>query len=124
MPIWLRPNVSLSGLIALLISCESHELPDWVGADSLKPIISAQHDFHDNDRDGNGKHDFWRSDVAGLATLLRDGKQIATFAQANFSSTPPPTRIRLGGPSGPPARARRRRASRLPQNKVGESWPI
>lgn len=44
---------------------------------SLKTLASAQADFRGNDRDGNGKQDFWRGDVAGLYTLTgQDGAPI------------------------------------------------
>ncbi len=33
---------------------------------SLKSIATAQADFRANDRDGNGKPEFWRADIAGL----------------------------------------------------------
>lgn len=32
----------------------------------LKTIATAQADFRSNDRDQNGNHDFWTSDIAGL----------------------------------------------------------
>jgi hypothetical protein len=37
---------------------------------SLKTISSAQADFRANDRDANGRKDFWRGDIAGLYTLV------------------------------------------------------
>ena len=40
---------------------------------SLKTIASAQADFRGNDRDGNGKNDFWRGDIAGLFALKPAG---------------------------------------------------
>lgn len=41
---------------------------------SLKTLATAEADFRSNDRDGNGKADFWRSDVAGLyATMPKGG---------------------------------------------------
>ena len=32
----------------------------------IKTLTSAQADYRSNDRDGNGKNDYWREDVAGL----------------------------------------------------------
>lgn len=32
----------------------------------MKTLTSAQADFRSNDWDGNGIHDFWRGDIAGL----------------------------------------------------------
>jgi DUF2950 family protein len=40
---------------------------------SLKTLASAEADFRGNDRDKNGKQDFWRGDVAGLFTLVPAG---------------------------------------------------
>ncbi len=40
---------------------------------SLKTLTSAQADFRLNDRDGNGTHDFWRGDVAGLYGIRPPG---------------------------------------------------
>jgi len=40
---------------------------------SLRTLVSAQQDFRVNDRDGNGKADFWRADVAGLYALAPSG---------------------------------------------------
>jgi hypothetical protein len=40
---------------------------------SLRTLSSAQADYRGNDRDGNGVHDFWRGDVAGLYGLLPTG---------------------------------------------------
>ncbi len=37
---------------------------------TLKALHTAQEDFRDNDRDGDGKRSFWRADVAGLYGLL------------------------------------------------------
>jgi hypothetical protein len=39
----------------------------------LKTITSAQADFRANDRDGDGLHQFWRGDIAGLYTLKPRG---------------------------------------------------
>lgn len=36
---------------------------------SLRNVALAQQDFYTNDRDGNGKQDYWRDDIAGLYTL-------------------------------------------------------
>lgn len=40
---------------------------------SLKTVATAQADFRENDRDGNGKKDFWRGDIAGLYTTVPPG---------------------------------------------------
>jgi hypothetical protein len=39
---------------------------------TLKTIVAAQYDYHDNDRDGNLRKDFWRGDIAGLYTQHYD----------------------------------------------------
>lgn len=49
-----------------------HGGPMGVAA-SLKTLAAAQADFRERDRDGNGKKDFWRKDVAGLFTLIPAG---------------------------------------------------
>ncbi len=36
----------------------------------LRTLVSAEEDFRDNDRDGNGVRDYWTADVAGLHALL------------------------------------------------------
>ena len=44
---------------------------------TLRTIHGAQEDFKGKDRDGNGKADFWRRDIAGLYTTKgKDGKEI------------------------------------------------
>jgi len=43
-------------------------------AGSLKSLVMAQVDFHQNDRDENGVNDFWRVDVRGLYALDPSGK--------------------------------------------------
>ncbi len=40
---------------------------------SLKTVATAEADFRSNDRDRNGKEDFWRADVAGLYTTVPKG---------------------------------------------------
>ena len=50
---------------------------DRNAAASLKTVATAQADFRSNDRDGNGKNDFWRGDIAGLFTVKgKDGQAI------------------------------------------------
>ena len=41
---------------------------------SLKTLATAQADFRANDRDGDGKREFWRADVAGLYALTPKGE--------------------------------------------------
>ena len=36
-------------------------------------LASAEADFRANDRDGKGKNDFWRNDIAGLFTVCPPG---------------------------------------------------
>lgn len=42
---------------------------------SFKTIASAQADFRGNDRDGNGRQDYWRSDISGLYAVVPKGSQ-------------------------------------------------
>jgi hypothetical protein len=41
--------------------------PSWLP--TLKILAGTQEDYRANDRDGNGKKEFWRKDVAGLYAL-------------------------------------------------------
>jgi hypothetical protein len=50
-------------------SC-SNERNAWA---TLKTFVSAQEDYRDHDRDGDGKKEFWRKDVAGLYSLIPAG---------------------------------------------------
>jgi len=50
--------------------CRSGERP---ASTCLKTLTSAQADFRANDRDGDGKNQFWRGDVTGLYTLAPPG---------------------------------------------------
>ena len=70
----------LAGL-ALVIPPLRHDLFRWSGltpphspergADrSLFTIVQAQRDYRDYDRDGNGKTDYWRGDIAGLYSIF------------------------------------------------------
>lgn len=44
---------------------------------TIKTILTAQADFRSNDRDGNGRDDYWRTDIAGLYGLRTpDGEPI------------------------------------------------
>jgi len=40
----------------------------------VRHLTAAQLDFLLNDRDGNGVHDFWRGDIAGLYGLVPPGQ--------------------------------------------------
>jgi hypothetical protein len=42
----------------------------------LRAILIAQQEFREHDRDGNGKKDYWRPDVAGLHGLVVGGQAI------------------------------------------------
>lgn len=43
---------------------------------SLKAIATAQAEFQANDRDGNGRNDYWRGDIAGLWAMRVDGRKL------------------------------------------------
>ena len=43
---------------------------------SLRTIASAQADFRANDRDGNGRTDYWRPDLVGLYALKNEGQAL------------------------------------------------
>ena len=43
---------------------------------TLWTVETAQADFRDNDRDGNGERDYWRGDIRGLCTLGGERRMI------------------------------------------------
>lgn len=51
---------------ALLQAHRHGRPPERNASSSLKTIASAQADYRGNDRDGNGRPDYWRADIAGL----------------------------------------------------------
>jgi hypothetical protein len=54
----------------------------WPPPRLLKEFATCQKDFFNNDRDRNGKQDFWRQDIAGLYTLnYPDGERIRLISQ-------------------------------------------
>lgn len=60
----------VGALCAPLLTSHSHCGGEQSAGASLKTIVSAQADFRENDRDGDGVKQFWRADVAGLYGLL------------------------------------------------------
>jgi hypothetical protein len=40
---------------------------------TLRTLVSAQADFREHDRDGDGRREYWRADVAGLYALVPPG---------------------------------------------------
>ncbi len=74
--------VLLVGIVAALALMMPPRKPRRTSEDrcaeaSLRTVASAQADFRANDRDGNGREDFWRGDVAGLYALRSpDGNPI------------------------------------------------
>lgn len=65
--------LAAGGLIFLRAAADRRVPMERNAAASLKTIASAQHDYRHNDRDGNRRADYWRSDVAGLYTLVPPG---------------------------------------------------
>ena len=47
--------------------------PERTADMSLRTVFTAQRDFRGHDRDGNGKSDYWRADIAGLYCLRGPG---------------------------------------------------
>jgi hypothetical protein len=71
---------------------------------SLKTIASAQADFRVNDRDGNGRNDFWRGDIAGLYTVKTNGQEIRLIElSVALADDRPLVDLRLWGTPGPKA---------------------
>jgi type II secretory pathway pseudopilin PulG len=63
-------SVLIIAIIALPSLAVSNQHSDERNASSsLRTLTSAQEDFRANDRDGDGVHQFWRADIAGLYTL-------------------------------------------------------
>lgn len=55
-------------------------------------MATAQADYRANDRDGNGKNDYWRKDVAGLYALPgRDGDMIKLIEPSMVTADDRPT---------------------------------
>lgn len=75
----LIPGVALTGAASILVwndLCVRHSrgIPNERNSSaSLKTLGTAQMDFRSNDRDGNGKPEFWRADVAGLYAMVPPG---------------------------------------------------
>ncbi len=63
----------LAGLVGLAACGPSWRDNERMAAAALKAITAAEADFRSNDRDGNGIHDFWTADVAGLHDLTPPG---------------------------------------------------
>ena len=80
-------------LIAVLVvcgSCESEWRSDANAAAALNLFVSAQEDFRDNDKDGDGIANYWVSDVAGLYGVNRGGVplQLIDVSLARADRTP------------------------------------
>ena len=62
--------LALAALAAWALSsitiCDGRYGYEHNAASCLRSIATAQDDFRANDRDGNGKADYWRGDIAGL----------------------------------------------------------
>jgi len=67
-------------------SCGPTERPAHI---CLKTLASAQAEFRANDRDGNGKPDFWRGDVAGLYRIKSSKLIEISVAAADDRPTEP-----------------------------------
>lgn len=78
----MRFQFNLGGLLILLAvaaAAASMGLPSLVAAQrtnnernasaSLRSLATAQRDFRENDRDGNGVVDYWTADIAGLSIV-------------------------------------------------------
>jgi len=67
-------SLFIAGIIWLIAGIVSPRLAGkWTSTENeravlvrLKKIVEAQKQFHDEDRDGNGKSDYWREDIMGL----------------------------------------------------------
>jgi len=66
----------------------------WGLVAELRMLVSAQEEFRRTDADRNGIQDYWRRDVAGLYTMVLDGRPLKfitlTAARADPRSIVPP----------------------------------
>lgn len=74
---------------------------------TLKTIATAQADFRANDRDGNGRQDYWRGDIAGLYAISpKEGPQNAIKlidVSCALADDRPVTDLKPLGPASPKA---------------------
>lgn len=53
---------------------------------SLKTIASAQADYRDNDRDEDGKREFWRTDISGLYSVVpKDSREMIKLIEISLA---------------------------------------
>lgn len=91
------------GLIALRFAAE-RRIPAYRNPSaSLKTIASAQADYRAQDRDGNGRADFWRSDIAGLYALVPAGSpeaiKLIELSVAGADAAPTTNILRFTSPA-------------------------
>jgi hypothetical protein len=55
------------------VTCPAYLSNERNASVTLMMIASAEGDFRENDRDGNGRRDFWKKDVQGFYTLVPTG---------------------------------------------------
>jgi hypothetical protein len=63
----------------------------------LKALVSAQKDFRQGDRDGNGVLDFWRKDVRGLYSALGSGGKPLRLIEASVARADAGSASKYGG---------------------------
>lgn len=72
--------------------CRSATRP---ASSALKELATAEADFRKNDRDGNGKENFWRADIAGLYALAPGGGPAIKLIELSVAAADERPRIDL-----------------------------
>jgi hypothetical protein len=87
------------------------------GGFSLKTIASAQADYRGNDRDGNGRQDFWRGDISGLYAVVppKSREMIKLIELSVAGADDQPTGRLADGDEGPGHVAQESFAARKPK---------
>src|SRR5258706_10894800 len=78
---------------------------DRPASSSLKTLTSAQADFRANDRDGDGKANFWRADIAGLYALAPGGGPAIKLIELSVAAADDRSKTDLSPYSVPAANA-------------------
>lgn len=83
--------VMVAGALLSQTCCECwlghhhHHASERPPGPSIKTLASAQADFRANDRDLDGRHAFWRGDVAGLYAIRGEGKEMIKLIEVSVA---------------------------------------
>lgn len=70
----------------------------------LRIVGAAQVDFRVNDRDGNGRNDYWRADIAGLYGVRVEGAEIKLIERSMAAADDRPV-VKVGDLAEPSPKA-------------------